>query len=264
MVGAFGLGQGAPLRGLVELACRPPASRFARQMLQLDALVGAEGLRAGGAWICGQLSDGVTVSGGQLPATGPLLIVANHPGLLDAAALFSAIPRSDLRVMAITRPFLKALPNIAGHLFPVGATPATRMAALRLAARHLRGGGALLSFPAGRIEPDPVTIGGATAALRDWSQSVDLLARLAGDVTVVPAIVGGVITRAALQHPLVRMRRRPEDRHWLAAILQLMRPELQRGRVRVAFGRQLSPQGQPVSERVAGEAGRLIAQLARP
>lgn len=262
MLSAFGLGEHTPLRGLAELACRPPARRFAAQMVRVDRLVGAAGLRAGCDWICRQLSDGVLVRGAAPPAAGPLLVVANHPGMLDAAALLASIPRADVRALAITRPFLRALPNVAGHLFHIGATPATRTAAMRAAARHLRAGGALLTFPAGRIEPDPLSIGGAAASLADWSASIDLFARLAGAVTVVPAIVAGVITPAALGHPLTRLRRSPSERQWLAAILQLMRPELRRGRVVVQFGRPIVSSGEPVSAAVAAEARRLIAAVA--
>jgi hypothetical protein len=260
---AFGLPRSMPLRGLAELAAREPARRFARQLVRLDTIVGAEGLQAGGAWICAQLSGGVEVRGEQLPARGPLLIVANHPGLVDAAALFSAIPRADLRVLAITRPFLRSLPNIAAHLFAVGETPASRTLAVRAAARHLRAGGALLTFPAGRIEPDPRTLSGAAASLDSWSASVGLLARLAGEAVVTPMIVGNVIAAEALEHPLARIRRAPADRQWLAAILQLMLPRLRRNMVQVRVGQPLSA-GPALHEAIAAEAHRLIAAVAQP
>jgi 1-acyl-sn-glycerol-3-phosphate acyltransferase len=189
-------------------------------------------------------------------------VVANHPGLLDAAALFAVIGRPDLRVLAITRPFLRTLPHIAGHLFAVGATPGARTTAVRAAVRHLRAGGALLTFPAGRIEPDPLSMGGAEATLADWSDSLDLLTRLAGPVTVLPAIVGGVIAPAALRHPLTRLRHGRSERQWLAAILQLMWPALQRTTVRVAFGQPLSATGEPLSATVVAEAHRLIHEVA--
>lgn len=259
---ALGLGQRTHLRGLVELACRPPAQRFARQMLTLDRIVGEAGLDTGGAWICAQLSDGLAVRGGPAPRHGPLLVVANHPGLLDAAALFAAIGRPDLRILAITSPFLQALPHISGHLFAVGTTPGARTAAVRAAVRHLRAGGALLTFPAGRIEPDPLSMGGAEATLSEWSASLNLLTRLAGPLTVLPAIVGGVIAPAALRHPLTRIRRSPRERQWLAAILQLMWPALQRTTVQVVFGQPLSATGAPLSADVVAEARRLIREVA--
>lgn len=264
VLSAFGLGPGTPLRGLAELACRVPARRFARQMLMLDEVVGRAGLGAGGAWICAQLTEGLEIRGEPPPATGPLLIVANHPGLVDAAALFAAIPRADLRVLAITRPFLRALPNIASHLIAVGDTPASRTAALRAAARHLRAGGALLTFPAGRIEPDPLRLPGAAASVAGWSASVDLLARLAGAPPLLPMIVGGVLAPAALAHPLVRLRRTPAERQWLAAILQLLLPPLRRTRVRVQIGRPLHGLDEAASALAAAEARRLIDAVARP
>lgn len=260
---AFGITATMPLGGLADLLFRGPARAFAHQVLTLDALVGREGLRAGGAWICGQLSRGVEVRGAPPPVTGPVLIVANHPGLLDAAALFASIPREDLRVLAITRPFLRALPHIAGRLFAVGDTPAARMAAARRAARHLRAGGALLTFPAGRIEPDPLSLPGAAESVASWSQGVDQIVQLAGAVTVVPAIVAGVLTPAAVKHPLTRLRQHPDDRRWLAAILQLMLPWLQRHTVQVHFGRPIATTGAPVSAAVAAEARRLIREVAR-
>ncbi len=261
---AFGIDPRMPCSGLADLLFALPARAFARQVLTLDAIVGRDGLQAGGAWICGQLSRGVELRGEPPPVNGPLLVVANHPGLLDAAALFASIPRDDLRVLAITRPFLQALPHIAGRLFAVGDTPAARTSAVRAAVRHLRAGGALLSFPAGQIEPDPLSLPGAEATLASWSQSIDLIARLAGEVTVMPAIVAGVLTPAAVRHPLTRLRRTPADRRWLAAILQLMLPRLQRTTVRVQFGRPIAATGAPVSAAVAAEARRLIHEVTRP
>jgi 1-acyl-sn-glycerol-3-phosphate acyltransferase len=262
LLAAFGVPGDAPLRGLAELACRIPARRFAHQMLALDAVVGAQGLGAGGDWICRQLTDGLAIHGEPPPASGPLLIVANHPGLVDAAALFAAIPRADLRVLAITRPFLRALPHIAAHLIAVGETPAARTAALRSAARHLRAGGALLTFPAGRIEPDPLRLPGAAESVASWSDSVELLARLAGGPPVLPMIVGGVLAPAALRHPVTRLRRAPAERQWLAAIVQLLVPALRRTSVRVQIGRPLPASEGELVARVAAEARRLIAILA--
>lgn len=264
MRSAFGIDRRLPCSGLADLLFALPARAFARQVLTLDAIVGRDGLQAGGAWICGQLSRGVELRGEPPPLSGPLLVVANHPGLLDAAALFASIPRNDLRVLAIARPFLQALPHIAERLFAVGDTPAARTSAVRAAVRHLRAGGALLSFPAGQIEPDPLSLPGAEATLASWSQSIDLIARLAGEVTVVPAIVAGVLTPAAVHHPLTRLRRTPADRRWLAAILQLMLPRLQRTTVRVQFGRPIAATGAPLSAAVATEARRLLSEVTRP
>jgi hypothetical protein len=261
---AFGLSPNGRLRGVADAALWPAARRFAGQLRRLDELVGEGGLRAGGAWICGQLCAGVELRGPEPPRAGPLLVVANHPGLIDAAALFTAIPRDDLRVLAIARPFLRALPQIAARLFAVGPTPASRTAAVRAAARHLRDGGALLTFPAGRIEPDPLSAAGAIESVAGWSDSVDMFARLAGPLTVAPMIVGGVIARAALRHPLTRLRRGEAERRWLAAILQLMVPALRGNVVRVQRGPALAPGGARLSAAAAAAAVELIRAVAAP
>ena len=261
---AFGLSRVGWLRGPLELICRLPARRFATELVGLDTLVGAQGLRAGGAWMVATLCGSLERRGPPLPSAGPLLIVANHPGLMDAAALFGAIPRADLRVLVADRPFLRALPHIAAALIPVGNGAATHTSALRTAVRHLRDGGALLSFPAGKIEPDPLALPGAEAALAGWSDSAELFARLVDGLTIVPAIVGGVLSTRALSHPLLRLRRTPSERQWLAAIIQLMQPQRFPVRVRVQFGLPIIAQGGSLNGVARAAAAQLIKEITQP
>ena len=110
-----------------------------------------------------QLVEGVD----RVPREGPVLVVSNHPGLADAVALFATMPRDDLRVIAAERPFLSALPNTSRALIPVPDTPTGRPGAVRVAARHLRRGGAVITFPGGKIEPDPAVLPGASEAQND-------------------------------------------------------------------------------------------------
>ncbi|MDW8405027.1 1-acyl-sn-glycerol-3-phosphate acyltransferase [Chloroflexus sp.] len=232
----FGITRPPWLYGIAAVLARLPAQRFARQLLAFDALVSAAGLPAGGEWMCSQFAPGLRIDGPTPPRHGPLLVVANHPGLLDAAALLAAIGRTDLKIIAIARPLIRALPNTAAAIIPVGATPLSRMAALRCATRHLQQGGAVLTFPAGQIEPDPARDPAAITALAGWSTSLDLFGRLAAGVPVVTAIVSDVQALAALRHPLTRLRRDPAERQWLAAIVQVLWPHLATQPVRVQFG----------------------------
>ena len=261
---SLGLSEVRRGRGLLERLCRPPARRLARQILTYDALVASAGLQAGGAWALGQYVRNVVVQGQQhLPRSGPLLIVSNHPGLYDTIALFAAIPRCDLRVVAADRPFLRALAHTSRYLITVTETATERIGVVRAAARHLRSGGALLTFPAGRIEPDPAVLPGAVAALGDWSESIATFARLVADLTVVPVVVSGVLSSAALRHPLAYLRGR-QHHQLLAATLQVVFPSLQRGTVRVAFGRPIvagAPGdrcGAEISASIVAECRRLI------
>ena len=262
LISAFGLGGLGPgaLRSLLELLSSVPARRLAGQVATYDEIVGDAGLPAGGSWALERMARGVVVEGAKgVPVEGPLLVVSNHPGLADAVALFAAMPRGDLRVIAAERPFLDALPNTSRALIPVSDGPSGRSRAVRAAARHLRSGGAVITFPGGRIEPDPAVLPGASEALDNWSGSVDLFARLVPGLAVVPAVVSGVISPSALRNPLALVRRDPRDRRWLSATLQMLVPALRDVTTRVAFGPPLRADDEvPVSRRTVGEARRLI------
>ena len=260
---AFGLGSRARI---LDLLARVPAERLARQISTYDEIVGESGLAAGGAWALGRMARGVEVEGcGNVPADGPVLLTANHPGLADSLALFATIAREDLRVVAAEKPFLAALPNTSRYLIPVSESTSGRPGAVRTAARHLKRDGALLTFPGGKIEPDPAVLPGARDALEHWSESLDLFARLVPDLTVVPAVVSGVLSPIALRNPLILVRRHRRDREWLAATLQMLTPALRNVTTRVVFGRSVRTGDVPdgsVREAVLGETRRLIERCA--
>ena len=267
LISAFGLGGlgPGPARSLLRLLSSVPARRLAEQVATYDDIVGEGGLPAGGSWALEQMARGVVVEGADgVPVEGPLLVVSNHPGLADAVALFAAMPRGDIRVIAAERPFLSALPNTSGALILVPDDPNGRSKAVRAAARHLRGGGAVITFPGGRIEPDPAVLPGAVEALGAWSGSVDLFARLVPGLAVVPAVVSGVISPSALRNPVALVRRDPRDRRWLSATLQMLVPALRDVTTRVGFGPPLRADGEgPVSRKVVEEARRLIEVAGR-
>jgi hypothetical protein len=260
---AFGLSSGVRT---LDLLARIPAERLARQVATYDEVVGDWGLGAGGAWALERMARAVEVEGSErVPAEGPVLLAANHPGLADSLALFASIARRDLRVVAADKPFLDALPNTSRYLIPVSEESSGRLGAVRTAARHLKHGGALLTFPGGRIEPDPAVLPGAEAALGLWSESLDLFARLVPELTVVPVVVSGVLSPIALRNPLIFVRRRRRDREWLAATLQMLTPALRNVTTRVAFGEPVRAGGVTdgnVREAVLGETRRLISRCA--
>jgi hypothetical protein len=264
LLSAFGLGELRHGRDLLRLIARITTRRLARQVATYDDIVGESGLATGGAWALERMVRRVEVEGLEnVPREGPLLLAANHPGLSDAVVLFANTPRADLRVLAAERPFLNALPNTSRYLLTVSEQPQVRFRLVRTAARHLRRGGAVLTFPGGKIEPDPALMPGAIEALEHWSTSVDLFARLVPDLAVVPVIVSGVISPTALRNPLTFLRRRKEDREWLAATIQMMMPALRNVTTRITFSRPVRTDdsaGSMVSRAILEEARRLIEQ----
>lgn len=262
---AFGLEHLRYGRGVLESLCRSLARRFAYRIMMYDHLTGTQGLQAGGQWFVSQFTRSVNVTGQDyIPLSGPLLIVSNHPGLADALALFATIPRPDLRVVARDRPFLRALPQTAKRMIYVPETASGRIAAIRRVTAQLRGGGAILTFPAGDIEPDPAVLPGALESLQSWSESILLFTRLVPEIQIVPAIVSGVLYAPALRHPLTRIRRQQKDREWLGATLQILVQLLSRTHWRtdlhVAYGPPIAASNSETMRAIREEAARLIAQ----
>jgi glycerol-3-phosphate O-acyltransferase/dihydroxyacetone phosphate acyltransferase len=111
----------------------------------------------------------------RIPARGPLIVAANHHNsLVDAMLLMAVIPRR-LRILA-NAPLFRH-PLIGPFLWLVGALPVHRLkeagndparnAALFAATTHtLRASGAILIFPEGRTQPEPVLLELRTGAAR--------------------------------------------------------------------------------------------------
>lgn len=237
---SFKVDQRPVLRRIVAVLGWWPARRLARSMAACDRLAGQQSLAAAGQVIVDQYATQVDYVGtAHIPRTGAVLICANHPGMVDTSALFVAINRPDVLVIAADRPLLRALPNVAARLICVPDEVAGRAQAMRIAARHLRNGGALLTFPAGHIEPDPAVMDDADATLVDWSAVTALFCRLVPGLPVVGALVSGVISARALQNWWVRRMPVRKDRDWFAATLQLIVPWYRATLVRVRCAQPL-------------------------
>jgi Acyltransferase len=236
ILGALGLSRFRLARPLLELLCRDPARRFAREVLAYDSVVAQRGLAAGGEWASRHFVGRWSVENREaIPADGPLLIVSNHPGLYDTVLFFASIPRRDLLVIAADRPFLRALPATSRYLL-LARDGAIQLGLLRRVVAYLRDGGAILTFPGGEIEPDPALSSKAVDALSRWTNSSKLFARLVPGLVAAPVVVSGVLSTSAQRHPLTRLRRAPKDREWLGAMLQLLLRSLARVEPTIAFG----------------------------
>ncbi len=222
-LGSFGLENLRFGRKALEALCLLPARRFARQMVDYDRQVRELGLRRASRHTLEGYARPVDIRGQEnIPASGPVLILSNHPGMSDTLVLFASLPRADLRVIAAERPFLQSLNAVSQHLIYVSEDPNQRMGVVRAGAGHLRQGGALLTFPAGEIEPDPTSQPGAVKSLESWSESITIFARLVPELVIVTAIVSGVLWPRAMSHPLTRLRRAQPDRERLGAALQVL------------------------------------------
>lgn len=132
----------------------------------------------------------------RVPEEGPLAVVANHPfGAAEGLALLELVRlrRPDVKVLANF--ILGRIPELRDDLIlvdPFGAPGSARrnVNALRQALQWLRGGHALIVFPAGEV----ASLAPGSLRVRDatWHVSVMTLIRHAGErVRVLPVFVPG-------------------------------------------------------------------------
>jgi hypothetical protein len=245
LVSSFGW-QGRPLlSAIVHALFIKPARKFAQQVVDYDNLVGVAGLsEASCRFLQTHYINDLRVYGREhVPANGPVLILSNHPGMADNISLFAAVDRSDLRIIAMQRPFLESLFHISPQLSYVSDNPSDRMRAVRQISAHLKNGGVALTCPAGKIEPDPDVYPGALDSLKDWTDSAGVFVRFAPETKIVPVLISGVIWQRTAHHWLTRFKRVREDRERLAAALQLLAIIVRDARpttVRVRFAKPIT------------------------
>jgi hypothetical protein len=230
-----------PARLLRRTFIAPPR-RFARQMVEFDSAIGTHGLVEASCLTARNYVDDIRVFGCErIPASG-FLALSNHPGMTDTLSLFIALNRPDLKIIALDRPFLNALPNMSKQLAYVTEDAGSRFRLIRQVSAHLRNGGAALTFPAGNIEPDPDIHANAVESLCSWTDSVGVFIRMAPETPVLPVLVRGVIRRKTARHPLTYLKRTREEREKFAAALQMLTHVMFRKKdvhVRVQIGRPI-------------------------
>jgi putative hemolysin len=130
----------------------------------------------------------------HIPASGPLIVVANHPfGAIDGLALMALIKRRRPDVKMLANFILRAVPELAEDcLFvdPFGGESAKQrnISGIRAALRWVRDGGALAVFPAGEVSS--LNVKQQTVSDGQWSRQVGALVRHTG-AAVVPVFFAG-------------------------------------------------------------------------
>jgi hypothetical protein len=216
-----------------------PPLAFARQIAEFDSNIATYGLVEAARLALRHYANDLQIFGRDRIPTSGFLALSNHPGMTDTLSLFVALNRNDLKVIALNRPFLNAMPNMSKQLAYVTDDAGERFRLIRQISAHLRAGGATLTFPAAHIEPDPDVQRGSVDSLRSWIDSASLFIRMAPETAVLPVIVRGVVRKNIAFHPLTYLKRAREEREKFAAALQLLAHVLFRMRdvhVRVQIG----------------------------
>ncbi len=147
----------------------------------------------------------------RIPATGPVLVVSNHPfGILDGTVLGAVMQRVRPDVKILTNVLLKGIEGLDEHCIfvdPFGTRDAisTNGTALLQSVRWLRQGGLLVMFPAGEVShlrlPYPEVTDPA------WSPAVARLVRMT-EASTLPVYFRGrnsaTFQALSLVHPSFR------------------------------------------------------------
>jgi hypothetical protein len=222
LVSSFGWQEHPILARFLRFIFRKPAEAFARHIIEYDNVTGEQGIHQGGRHLSNRYIQELRIFGADHIPSSAFLALSNHPGMTDTVALFAALNRKDLHIIALDRPFLNALPNTTKQLFYVYDDAIKRMTLIRQVSAHLKNGGAILTFPAGHIEPDSDVYDGAAESLQAWTDSVGVFIRMAPEAAILPVFVRGVVSSKYANHWLLRIKKTREEKEKLATALQLL------------------------------------------
>ena len=223
---AFALPQTDRAHAVVEFFLGKAARAGAQAGAELDHVIAKGGTNAGASWFIARFVKSHEARGVEnIPATGPFVVAANHPGALDAMTITAHVARKDFKVIIGDIRFFKNLPHVCEHAIfaPNKDDTVGRMRVLRESIRHLQNGGGLLIFPRGAIEPDPSSMANPDGEFHLWSRSLEIFLKRVPNLKILITIVGGVLSPVALKHPITRLRKERPDRQRIAFIYQLAR-----------------------------------------
>ena len=195
-------------RKMVEVLFWVPINRFSKLGAFFDKMVYQHGFsKAVDISLKLLVSDIEILHDVDVPKTGPLLVISNHPGTYDALCLAAKLPRDDVKIVSSNIPFLKIMKNANDHFLFTSVDNYVRMLVIRNAIRHLEKGGAVIMFPSAHMDPEPAFMPGAMEALDEWSRSIEIFVRKVPETVVQVAVVSRVLIPKYLANPITRVRK---------------------------------------------------------
>jgi len=251
---AFGMSRSGWARKLFGPMFLWPARHFAFIVAKYQAMVPEIGFGLTARKALPEFNAHVNVTGLELvPKIGPLIIASNHVGGVDTLAVASCFPRKDMKIMVSDIGFLRTMSVAEDYFILVPTDPSGRMIALQEAISHLQGGGSVLVFAHGEVEPDPELMPCASESIEEWSPSLEIMLRKVPLAQLQISIVSGLIQPAFMRNPIIRLRRPLFARQKLAEFIQIMQqmvfPKSVHSEVHISLSKPLS-QSDFVGERI--------------
>ena len=223
---AFALPQTKLVHSAIRLVFGKAVDIAAEIGTGLDRAVEEGGIPGGARWLLPRFVKSYEARGVEnIPADGPLVIASNHPASIDSIVISALVTRPDYKAIIGDIPFFENLPHVrANAIFaPDLWNTSGRMQVIRESIRHLKSGGALLIFPRGSIEADPAFMPHPDGEFHLWSRSLEIFLQRVPNLQILVTIASGVISPAAMRHPITWFRKARSDRQRLAFLYQLIR-----------------------------------------
>ncbi|MGB3147378.1 MAG: lysophospholipid acyltransferase family protein [Paracoccaceae bacterium] len=134
----------------------------------------------------------------RIPASGPVVVVANHPhGLVDGMVMAEIVCRVRPDFKILTRSLLTGIPEVEQFMIPVPFPHEENARELGLTMRedtmeHLKAGGVIILFPAGKVACSESWFGPAIEA--EWNLFTHKMIQKSGAV-IVPMHFSGQNSR---------------------------------------------------------------------
>ena len=157
-----------------------------------------------------------------VPVTGPLLVVANHPGWSDIFGLLAILKRDDVKIVTHQKGFMRVLRNINRHMLTIEPDSTFKLTTIREIIQALNDSMAIIIFPSGQLEPDPAIMSGAVESLRGWSDSIGVFLNQVPKTQLLPVLVSGVLTEKAFNSRFAKLSQNQKQRQQLAMAAQYL------------------------------------------
>ena len=168
-------------------------------------------------------SDGLVVHNqGAIPVSGPLLVVANHPGLADILGVVASLKREDVKIVAQQKGFMRVLRNINRHILTIEPDSTFKLNVIHEVIHALKDGMAVIIFPSGSLEPDPAIVPGAVESLQGWSDSIGVFLNKVPETQLLPLLVSNVLTEKAWNSRFAKLGRNQKRRQQFASVVQFI------------------------------------------
>ncbi len=137
----------------------------------------------------------------NIPATGPLIVVANHPhGMVDGMVMAELVGRKREDFLILTRSLISGIKEISQFMLPVPfpheADSLNESLKMRKTAmEHLKNGGVIILFPAGAVSSSETWFGPAIE--KEWNPFTAKMINRSG-ATVLPIYFPGQNSRLYL------------------------------------------------------------------